>query len=99
MRITALRQTWRTTMSTKAKYVLLVIAFGAGFLAGRGAPVAAQAQKRIFEIRTYTTLEGRLGALVGRMRDKEAKLFEKNGMAGIGYFVAAESPKSENTYV
>jgi hypothetical protein len=83
----------------KATVVLLAMAFGGGVLVGRGSPLAAQAKNRIFEIRTYTANEGKLDALVKRMRDKEAKIFEKNGMKGIGFFVAAEAPKSENTYV
>ena len=83
----------------KATVVLLGMAFGAGVLVGRGVPLTAQAKNRIFEIRTYTTNQGRLDALVKRMRDKEAKLFEKSGMKDIGFFVAAEAPQSENTYV
>ena len=51
------------------------------------------------EIRTYTTHDGRLDALVKRMREGEAKVFDKVGMKGVGFFVAAESPKSENTFV
>ena len=78
---------------------LLAIAFGGGFLVGHGAPVAAQAKNRVFEIRTYTMNDGRLDTLVKRLRQGEARLFDKVGMQGVGFFVAAEPPKSENTFV
>jgi hypothetical protein len=79
---------------------LVALALGAGFLAGRGTQVAAQGGNRVFEFRTYTT-ENKAGldALVARMRAGEARLFEKEGMKGIGYFVATDAPRSENTYI
>ena len=79
---------------------LVALALGVGFIAGRGTQVAAQGANRVFEIRTYTaeTKTG-LDALAARMRTGEARLFEKQGMINIGHFVAADAPKSENTYV
>ena len=80
--------------------VLVGAAFGVGFFAGRETPVAAQGANRVFEVRTYTT-ENKAGldALVARMRAGETRLFEKAGMTGIGYFVATDAPKAENTYI
>ena len=80
---------------------LVAVALGVGFVAGRGTgAVFAQGGERVFEIRTYTT-ENKTGldALVKRMREGEARVFDKVGMKGIAFFVAAEAPKSENTYV
>lgn len=78
---------------------LLALTFGAGFLVGRDAPAAAQTQNRVLEIRTYVTPDqAGLNALVKRMRS-EAKIFDRLGMKGVGFFVAAEAPKSENTFV
>jgi len=76
------------------------LALSVGFMAGRGTTASAQGTARVFEIRTYTT-ENKAGldALVRRMRDGEARLFDKAGMKGLGFFVAAEPPKSDNTYV
>jgi hypothetical protein len=77
---------------------LLALAFGVGYLAGRETPVAAQSN-RIIEIRTYVTPDKTgLDNLVTRMRD-ESKIFDRLGMKSVGYFVAAEPPKSENTFV
>lgn len=79
---------------------LVILACVGGFFAGHQTAVEGQGNNRVFEIRTYTT-ENKAGldALVKRMREGEAKIFEKVGMTGIGYFVAADAPKSDNTYV
>ena len=79
---------------------VVALAFIAGFVAGRETPASAQGSNRIFEIRTYTTeSKAGLDALVSRMGNGESQTFERAGMKNIGHFVAAEAPKSENTYV
>ena len=57
------------------------------------------ATDRVFELRTYHTLPGRLPALEKRFRDHTTKLFEKHGMTNIGYWVPADSPAKENTLI
>jgi len=57
------------------------------------------AENRVFEMRTYTTVDGRLDALLTRFRDHTTKLFEKHGMTNIGYWVPQEAPLSKNTLV
>lgn len=54
---------------------------------------------RVFEIRTYYTLPGRLPNLLARFRNHTAKLFEKHGMTNVGYWVPADAPGSENTLI
>ncbi len=79
--------------------VLIALAFGAGWLAGRQTPVAAQGQGRVLEIRTYVTPDKTgLNNLVARMKD-ESKIFDRLGMKSVLYSVAAEAPQSENTFV
>ena len=77
----------------------VALVFAAGFQAGRDTTASAQGN-RVFEIRTYTT-EGKTGldALVSRMGGGESQLFAKSGMTNIGHFVAADAPKSDNTYI
>lgn len=50
----------------------------------------AKAEKRSFELRTYTAEEGRLSALLARFRDHTLKLFEKHGITNVGYWTLAE---------
>jgi hypothetical protein len=54
------------------------------------AAAEAQAQGRVFELRTYYTLPGRLPNLLARFRDHTTALFEKHGITNIGYWVPAE---------
>lgn len=59
----------------------------------------AQSPDRVFELRTYTTLPGRLDALHARFAGHTIRLFEKHGMTNIGYFTPREAPLSENTLI
>lgn len=43
-------------------------------------------QERIFELRTYHCLPGKLGDLKARFRDHTRKLFEKHGMTNVVYW-------------
>ncbi len=85
--------------------VSLVAVFGCGFWCGRlsdaGAATAQAAGTagRVFELRTYTTHEGKLEALQTRFRDHTTKLFAKHGMTNIGYWTPAEGPLAQNTLI
>jgi NIPSNAP protein len=59
----------------------------------------AGAADRVYELRTYTTLEGRLPALLARFRNHTTRIFEKHGMINIGYWVPQDPPKSQNTLI
>ena len=59
----------------------------------------AQSRNRVFEIRTYTTLEGKLPDLLARFRNHTTRLFEKHGMTNIGYWVPQDPPLSQNTLI
>ena len=59
----------------------------------------AQADKRVFEIRTYYTHPGKLDALNARFRNHTVKFFETHGMTNVGYWVPMDSPASENTLI
>jgi len=45
-----------------------------------------QPAAKVYELRTYTTEEGRLPALHARFKDHTIKLFEKHGMQNVIYF-------------
>ncbi len=52
------------------------------------------AENRVFELRTYTAIDGKLDNVVARFRDHTVKLFEKHGMENIGYWVAKDTPNT-----
>lgn len=54
---------------------------------------------RVFEMRTYTTNDGKLDELHSRFRDHTNKLFEKHGMDLVGYWTPAEGPEAGSTLV
>ncbi len=59
----------------------------------------ARAADRVFELRTYTTNEGKLDALKARFRDHTIEIFKRHGMTSIGYWVPTDPAKSQNTLI
>lgn len=53
----------------------------------------ASATPRVFELRTYTTPEGKLGALDARFGGGETALFAKSGMKEVAYFHPVDADK------
>lgn len=62
---------------------------------------AAKAEStEVYELRIYTTNEGKLDTLLARFRDHTCRLFEKHGMTNIGYWVPlAKEDGAENTLI
>src|SRR5260370_4295183 len=56
--------------------------------------IHAQPKGRIFELRTYTTNEGKLDALQARFRDHTMRIFQKHGMTNVGYWVPEDKPNT-----
>lgn len=46
---------------------------------------------RLFELRVYHAMPGKLDSLLTRFRDHTTKLFEKHGMTNIGYWVPVDN--------
>ncbi|HXE81537.1 MAG TPA: NIPSNAP family protein [Vicinamibacterales bacterium] len=59
----------------------------------------ARAARRVFEIRTYTTHDGRLDALHARFRNHTMRLFEKHGMTNVAYWTPSDPALARNTLV
>ncbi len=74
------------------------VAFVAGMSVDEAPAVEAQTN-HIYELRIYTTAEGRLGALLERFGGGELDLFLKHGMKSVGYWVPDDAPTSENTMI
>lgn len=58
---------------------------------------AAGTGERVFELRTYTTPEGRLPALHERFRNHTMALFSKHGMNHVGYWTPTDAKDSPGT--
>lgn len=74
-----------------------IVLAGVAAVAGWGIGlVQADAQQKamVYELRTYTTLEGRLDALNARFRDHTVKLFEKHGMKNVVYLTPIDKPNT-----
>ena len=53
----------------------------------------------VYEMRTYTTHPGKLGALHARFRDHTVKLFEKHGIKNVMYWTPTDAEKSKTTLI
>lgn len=62
-------------------------------------PSTVQDTEKVFEMRTYTTFEGRLDALNQRFADHTIRLFERHGMTSVGYWVPQNPELVDNTLV
>jgi hypothetical protein len=77
---------------------LLLIAAG-GFAAGYGVGQEKKVNTRVYELRTYTTHEGRLPALHKRFAEHTLKLFEKHGIKNEMYWTPTDPAKRDNTLI
>jgi hypothetical protein len=80
--------------------VLLTIGYMAGRIDSAVPVVQAAAQTgRVFELRTYTTNDGKMPALQARFRDHTIKFFDKYNMKSIGYWTPMDGPTAQNTLI
>jgi hypothetical protein len=88
---------------TLTLFILSILAIG--FWLGRisspslETPATTGMAGRVFELRTYTAVEGKLDAVHARFRDHTTKLFAKHGMTNIGYWSPQDAPLSQNTLI
>lgn len=59
-----------------------------------GGVLSAGNEGPVYELRTYTTHEGRLPALEARFRGYTMRLFEKHGMTNVGYWIPVDRPNT-----
>ncbi|MEQ1814749.1 MAG: NIPSNAP family protein [Candidatus Nitrotoga sp.] len=60
---------------------------------------SALARADVYELRTYTAAEGKLGVLESRFRDRIMGFFEKHGMKNIAYWHPQDEPLASNTLI
>jgi hypothetical protein len=89
----------------KNRWIVLawtVTVFLAGLSAGsllQSGIAHAQAAKHVFELRTYTAPDGKLGDLHTRFRDHTIRIFNKHGMKSVIYLSPQDAPDSANTLI
>ena len=86
----------------KARHVVLGVTVTmtvalVGFAAG--VSVGQEKKNRVYELRTYTVLPGRLPALHKRFTEHTMKLFEKQGMRNEMYWVPTDDARKDNTLI
>jgi hypothetical protein len=83
------------------QFAVVTLVFVGGFALGGAflGRVDAESKGRVYELRTYTTPEGKLADLHARFRNHTVKLFEKHGMTNVGYFVPQDAPLAQNTLI
>lgn len=85
--------------------LLLGAVFAAGYFAGKTSGVGsismahAQTQGRVFELRTYTSHDGKLQNVMNRFRDHTMRMFARHGMTSVGYWTPEDVPLSQNTLI
>jgi hypothetical protein len=81
---------------------IAVLAFAAGSLftarVYRTEQVRADAN-RVFELRIYHTVPGKVSALQAEFRDKVTKIFAKHDLKAVGYWAPADAPTADNTFI
>ena len=70
------------------KKILLLICF-----CGFAVPTLAD-DTPLYELRTYTTNEGKLDNLHSRFSDHTMVLFEKHGIKNVGYWIPTDKPNT-----
>lgn len=80
-----------------AAVLLLIVGVGGGAVAER--TLFAQPAARVFELRTYTAPEGKLGELHARFRNHTLRIFAKHGMTNVVYLAPLDAPASDNQLV
>jgi NIPSNAP len=89
------------TVTKLVPLAVVTLVFVGGFALGGvfQGRVDAQSKGRVYELRTYTTPDGKLADLHARFRNHTVKLFEKHGMTNVGYFLPQDAPLAKNTLI
>ena len=90
-------------MKKMLSVLVLTATFAAGFATKSELPgeavAHAEARPRVYELRTYTAVEGKLDALHARFREHIVGFFQKHGMTNVVYFKPMDAPLSQTTMI
>ncbi len=82
--------------------LVVILATVTGWTTLRSTAVAGEkvaGDTRLFELRTYTTNDGKFDALLSRFRDHTMSLFEKHGMTNVAYWAVENEDGQPDTLV
>jgi NIPSNAP len=85
----------RIVLGARVVLAVGIVAFCTGMSVGE----VKKTNTRIYELRTYTTLPGRLPTLNKRFADHTMKLFEKHGMRNEMYWSPTDDARKDNTLI
>jgi hypothetical protein len=89
----------KTMISVLGMAVAFTAGFGVRSVMPGEATVHAQSRPRVYELRTYTAVPGRLDALHARFKDHLLGFFQKHGMTNVVYFRPMDAPLSQSTLI
>jgi hypothetical protein len=81
---------------------IAVISLAAGSVIAAGLVHVRQVRadsSRVFELRIYHTVPGKLPALEARFRDTTSKLLAKHDLKVVGYWVSEDAPAGNDTFI
>lgn len=80
----------------KMKLMAAAVLLFSGYAIGRA---SQPAPSHVYELRTYTAVEGKLDAVNARFRDHTRRIFERHNMKSVGYWTPLEGPTAGNTLI
>jgi hypothetical protein len=70
-------------------FALVAAVIGLNNFTGGSAAQQEKSKERLYELRTYHVISGRMPAMLKRFREHTTELFEKHGMENVGYWTPA----------
>lgn len=99
-KLTVVRDNWKSR--GWRVWGVALVAFAAGSLVTAWLAHVNQVRadsNRVFELRVYHAVPGKVAALESRFRDTASKLLAKHNLRAVGYWVPEDAPASENTFI
>ncbi len=78
--------------------IYLKAAIGCPNAEEKGQGDAMAGSEKVYELRIYHVVPGKLDSLVARFRDHTDKLFAKHGMKSVAYWTALDEPVKSSTF-
>lgn len=89
-------------VSQKATLIIALLSFAAGVLIMNSIAHVEQvraAGDRLFELRIYHAVPGKLPVMESRFREKTSKILARHGLNVVGYWETTDPSPSENLFV